>query len=162
MRVLGIGVMLFVAFNDATLAVLARKMKELHFSIMMFWFSAIGLMFILAYLIGVYILTKDYPAFFYYNQDQYKNLTLTGIFSALNLTCLVIAYQNDKSVTVSLMAYIELVYVIVADLLIFDQKFVPMEIVGASIITFFNIITICYKMKYTTQRGPVNDLDLID
>ena len=101
MRVLGIGVMLFVAFNDATLAVLARKMKELH-------------------------------------------------FSALNLTCLVIAYQNDKSVTVSLLAYIELVYVIVADLLIFDQKFVPMEIIGASIITFFNIITICYKMKYTT------------
>ncbi len=54
---LGIGVMLLVAFNDATLAVLARKMKELHFSIMMFWFSAIGLLFILAYLCGVYALT---------------------------------------------------------------------------------------------------------
>ena len=103
---LGIGVMLLVAFNDATLAVLARKMKELHFSIMMFWFSAIGLLFILAYLCGVYALTNDYPAFFYYSLDQYKNLVLTGIFSALNLTCLVIAYQNDKSATVSLLAYI--------------------------------------------------------
>ena len=75
-------------------------------------------------------------------------MLFTGIFSALNLTCLVIAYQNDKSATVSLLAYIEIVYAIVADLIIFDQRFVPMEIVGASIITFFNLLTIWYKIYH--------------
>lgn len=84
--------MLFVAFNDATLAVLARKMKELHFSIMMFWFSAIGLLFLLSYLAIVSMYRQDYPDLIYYSEEQAKSLVFTGVFSALNLTCLVIAY----------------------------------------------------------------------
>ena len=119
-RVVGVSVMLFVAFNDATLAVLARKMHEIHFSLLMFWFSALGLIFIIGYLIINSMIDDDYPTFFYYDFDQFKNLALTGIFSALNLTCLVIAYQNDKSSTVSILAYIELVYALLADVLIFD------------------------------------------
>ena len=69
MRVVGIGVMLFVAFNDATLAVLARKMQQLHFSLMMFWFSAIGLIFIFLFLVISAVISQDYPDLFYYNQS---------------------------------------------------------------------------------------------
>lgn len=68
-RIIGIAIMLFVAFNDATLAVLARKMKELHFSIMMFWFSAIGLLFLLSYLCIVAVYSRDYPDLVYYSED---------------------------------------------------------------------------------------------
>ena len=78
---------------------------------------------------------------------------MTGIFSALNLTCLVIAYQNDNSVTVSLLAYIELVYAILADVLLFEQSFLPIEIFGAVIITFFNVLTIWYKMKSVSDSN---------
>ena len=46
---------------------------------------------------------------------------MTGLFSALNLTCLTIAYQNDKSATVSLLAYIALVYAFCADIFIFKN-----------------------------------------
>lgn len=69
LRIAGIAIMLFVAFNDATLAVLARKMKELHFSIMMFWFSVIGLMFLLAYLAIVSLYSHDYPDLVYYSEE---------------------------------------------------------------------------------------------
>ena len=79
-------------------------------------------------------------------------LSLTGIFSAANLTCLVIAYQNDKSATVSLLAYIALVYSFVADVTIFKLSFVTMELVGALIITAFNLLTILYKMKYAPDE----------
>lgn len=79
-------------------------------------------------------------------------LLLTGVFSALNLTCLVIAYQNDKSATVSLLAYIALVYSFVADVTIFKLSFVPMELTGALIITTFNLLTILYKMKYAPDE----------
>lgn len=89
---LGILVMLFVAFNDATLAVLARKMQELHFSLMMFWFSAIGLVALVGYLLTVSLYLNELPTLFHYNEGQSRSLVLTGIFSALNLTCLVIAY----------------------------------------------------------------------
>ena len=119
-RIVGVSVMLFVAFNDATLAVLARKMHEIHFSLLMFWFSALGLLFLCGYLMINSMIQDEYPALFYYDVDQFKNLALTGIFSALNLTCLVIAYQNDKSSTVSLLAYIELVYALLADVVIFE------------------------------------------
>ena len=80
------------------------------------------------------------------------NLVLTGIFSALNLTCLTIAYQNDKPATVSLLAYIALVYAFLADTMIFNHNFVFLEISGALIITSFNLLTIVYKMLYVTDE----------
>ena len=79
------------------------------------------------------------------------NLVLTGIFSALNLTCLTIAYQNDKSATVSLLAYIALVYAFLADTMIFNHNFVFLELSGALLITSFNIFAIAYKMFYATE-----------
>ena len=51
MKLIGIGVMLFVAFNDSTLNVLARTMKDLHYSVIQFWFSAIGLSCLSSYFI---------------------------------------------------------------------------------------------------------------
>ena len=72
---------------------------------------------------------------------------MTGLFSALNLTCLCIAFQNDKSATVSLLAYIALVYAFLADIFIFKASFVKLELAGAFVITFFNLVTIIYKTK---------------
>ena len=62
--------------------------------------------------------------------------------SALNLICATIAFQSDKSTTVSLLAYIELVYAFLVDVLMFDSKFSAVELAGAGIITFFNLVTI--------------------
>ena len=73
---------------------------------------------------------------------------LTGLFSALNLSCWTIAFQSEKSATVSLFAYIALVYAFLADIIIYKAHFNPLEVVGASIITFFNIFTIWWQHKY--------------
>ena len=59
---------------------------------MMFWFSAIGLVALVGYLLTVSLYMNELPMLFHYNEDQSRSLVLTGIFSALNLTCLVIAY----------------------------------------------------------------------
>ena len=92
MRIIGIVTMLFVAFNDASLNVLARTMKDLHYSLIQFWFSAIGLAFLIIYLTIACLVKKDWPDMVYYSLEQSVYVILTGIFSALNLTCLVIAY----------------------------------------------------------------------
>jgi drug/metabolite transporter (DMT)-like permease len=68
------------------------------------------------------------------------------------LTCLTIAFQSDKSTTVSLLAYIELVYAFMADILLFDSTFTRMELVGAAIITFFNVLTIVERGKVEEER----------
>ena len=89
---IGVLVMVFVAFNDGLLAVMARTMKQIHFSLLMFWFSAIGMIILLTYLTFSALFTQTMPMILTYNSDQMTNLILTGIFSALNLTCLTIAY----------------------------------------------------------------------
>ena len=60
-RIVGIVTMLFVAANDASINVLARTMKELHFSLICFWFSAIGCTFLVIYLIISCIIKGDLP-----------------------------------------------------------------------------------------------------
>ena len=52
-----------------------------------------------------------------------------------------------------MLAYIALVYAFIADVTIFNLSFVAMELSGAAIITFFNLFTIWYKMKY----GPPDE-----
>ena len=119
LRMVGILIMLFVAFNDASLNVMARTMKDVHYSLMQFWFGGIGLLILVIYLVIDSAVRGDFPTLFQYDASQYLYLGLTGIFSALNLTCLTIAYQKDNSATVSLLAYIELVYAFISDITIF-------------------------------------------
>ena len=152
-RVIGVLVMVFVAFNDGLTFVMARTMKSIHFSVLMFWFSAIGMVVLLFYM-GIHTLyTQQAPTIMGYDLDQMKNLILTGVFSALNLTCITIAYQSDKSSTVSLLAYISLVYAFMADTVIFGHNFVFLELAGALLITSFNLFTIAYKMYYNLDEA---------
>lgn len=44
-RMLGFVLMCVTAANDGMVGVLARRMSTLHFSVMMFWFAALGLSF---------------------------------------------------------------------------------------------------------------------
>ena len=60
----------------------------------------------------------------------------------------------------SLLAYIALVYAFIADVTIFNLSFVAMELSGAAIITFFNLFTIWYKMKYgPPEEEEENEID---
>ena len=60
-RVIGVLVMVFVAFNDGLTFVMARTMKSIHFSVLMFWFSAIGMVVLLSYM-GIHTLyTQQAP-----------------------------------------------------------------------------------------------------
>lgn len=146
-RIIGIVVMSWVAFNDGLLAVMARKMKTVHFSLIMFWFSVVAIVMVVFILLVESFIMGNIPTIFTYSWDQYQSLLLTGVFSALNLTCLVIAYQNDKSATVSLLAYIALVYAFLADCLMFQTQFTTIELCGAGMITFFNLLTILIKAR---------------
>ena len=47
--IIGIALMIFVAFNDASLNVMARTMKDVHFSLLQFWFGASGVIILIIY-----------------------------------------------------------------------------------------------------------------
>jgi len=61
--------MVCVAFNDGFIAVMARKMKEVHFSILMFWFSAIGMVILSVVLGASSLITWTVPRIFTYNSS---------------------------------------------------------------------------------------------
>ena len=61
--------MVFVAFNDGLLAVMARSMKSIHFSLMMFWFSAIGMIILVVFFSCNAIYTQTIPRIFTYYLD---------------------------------------------------------------------------------------------
>lgn len=95
------------------------------------------------------------PTILTYSAGQYWTLAVTGICSSLNLSCLTIAYQSDKSTTVSLLAYIELVYAFAADIFIYNSTFTNTEVLGASIIVFFNVLTIVERGRVEEERRSV-------
>ena len=53
--------------------------------------------------------------------------------------------------------YIELVYAFLSDIAIFEIEFYAMEIIGTSIITFFNVFTIIYKMRCVPTEPDKQD-----
>lgn len=52
----------------------------------------------------------------------------------------------------SLLAYIELVYAFAADILLYNSTFTMMEVLGAAIITFFNVLTIIERGRVEEER----------
>lgn len=120
-KLIGVGVMVFVAANNAMVSVLARRMKEIHFSVIAFWFSVVGVLALSATLAAMTYINGEMPITMRYTGGQAVNLVATGLFSALNLNCLTIAFQNDRSATVSLLAYMAVVYAFTADIVVYSH-----------------------------------------
>ena len=62
--------MVYVAFNDGLTFVMARSMKSLHFSVMMFWFSAIGMVVLVSFIALKALYFQATPLILTYNYDQ--------------------------------------------------------------------------------------------
>ena len=62
--------MVYVAFNDGLTFVMARSMKSLHFSVMMFWFSAIGIVVLVSFIALKALYFQATPLILTYNYDQ--------------------------------------------------------------------------------------------
>jgi len=139
---LGLLAIVITAGTDGLSAVFARSMKDIHFSKMLYWFSLIGFIGTLGIVMCESLYNAEVPTILIYDSNQMMSLLLSGLFAGFNTTCLTIAFQNERSTTVSLLAYIELVYSFLADVFLFNGTFSTMERTGAAVITFFNLLTI--------------------
>ena len=147
------GMMFTTAFCFSSIAVMTRKMKEIHFSLLMFHYGLfatviLGSILIIEYLGALY---KGHlnPKLhlFCYNWQQWIQLIAVGILNCSSMNFMTIAQQLEKSAFVSSITYIQLVYVLFIDIGFFHIKFDMMELVGATIIVIFNVSNIVYKLK---------------
>ena len=66
-RMLGFILMCITAANDGMVGVLARRMSTLHFSVMMFWFAALGLSFTSLTILTKALMTRALPTIMSYS-----------------------------------------------------------------------------------------------
>ena len=67
----GIAIMICVAANDAVTSVMARTMQQVHFSVIMFWFSAIGLLLISVVMVFISLKHATLPTILTYTWPQH-------------------------------------------------------------------------------------------
>ena len=80
--------------------------------------------------------------FFTLSGEQLLFCTIASLSNAVGLACKIVAYQNERPGLITLVGYIGLVYGFLLDLLLLDEVFVPIEIVGIVLILVVNILLI--------------------
>ena len=68
MRLASILIMLFIACNDSSLNVMARTMKDVHYTLLQFWFGAISMIILTAYVFIEYLWTRKLPPLLLYDE----------------------------------------------------------------------------------------------
>lgn len=70
-----------------------------------------------------------------------------GFINILALLFKIIAFQNERSGFVTLLAYVGLIYAFLGDIFFFKETFGAMELIGVLIIFAFNLVLILSKMS---------------
>jgi drug/metabolite transporter (DMT)-like permease len=101
--------------------------------------------------------TGQWPSIFYMNWLQWKYLLVISVLNSIAIFFGTVAFQNGKSAFVSLIALVNVVYSSLIDVLIFDQGFTGIQVIGAVMITGFNIASIMNQLneEEEKQKEPV-------
>ena len=95
----------------------SRKIKGVHYSVVMFWHGAVGM--IVPTLIAIVIALIGGQPFYTYDGWGYFWLFLGASADVMACAGGLIAFQSDESSFVSLLAYIQLVWVFLVDFFLF-------------------------------------------
>ena len=84
---------------------------------------------------------------------QYLLLTAAGVMDMLCVNCMTISFQRDSSGFVSLISYMLILYGFLADLIIFNETILLLEVIGALIIlgTTMTVATIKLCEAYSLR-----------
>ena len=132
------------SWGYAVVVVLTRKLKEVHFSLMMFYYGFFATMTLTVALIVEWLFFSDdkVPRILTYSGEQYLYVLIIAVLNAFGMNLSTLAQQYEKSAFVTLIGQIGIFYSYVADVAVFKTEFSIIEIVGALIVLVFNIIAI--------------------
>jgi len=141
--------------------VLIRKIKDLHFSLMIFHYGyfAFAIMFAInLFEYQLYHSNKDYYPYdglrlFHYDWTQWKILITMSTINALNLLLGFVAYQRADSGFLVMLRMMTIFYAVIYDFAVLGQEVIPGQLLGGVIIFTFNTIAII--MKY--REGKVKE-----
>ena len=121
----------------------------------MFWHGIFGIFFSLA-MIAVYQLTSDTTGLtmFSYPAEVYWLMLGATLADTVAVNSFTIAYQSDSSGFVSLIAYVSIIYVVLGDLLIFNESFTLVQIISTATILVVMVIVSFIKTREKNKAEP--------
>jgi drug/metabolite transporter (DMT)-like permease len=144
--VLAIMVAVLSMLSVAVVAICARFMKSLHFSVIQTYNGFFG-----AITVGSILAFKSYQnsqkPYAYENISTYVWIILAGLLNSIGQNITIITMQRSNPTTISLYRYISVVYSFLFDLLVFRRSFGFLQIAGLSIVFCANIGAVLYKMQ---------------
>lgn len=81
------------------------------------------------------------------NASTYCMILLAGLLNVVGFNLMTIANQKANTATVSVLAYIGLVYSFIADNFVFGIQITPIYLLGVLIILFFSIYSGIHRME---------------
>lgn len=147
---LGVFCALLCSMTMAVVVVTTRKLRKIHYSIMLFNYGLIATVLYGTCAILMWLAdpnAKAWPSIFYYGRQQWINLAVIAVFNTTAQYFATQAFQRGKSSFVTIVGEVNTVYAFLFDLFIFHVDFQPLQIVGALTVVTFTLALICQKNK---------------
>jgi drug/metabolite transporter (DMT)-like permease len=151
--IMGMVTMFVAAWSQAAVGVCTRKLKQLHFTIIMFTYAWIASLILLVFLTIEYFVTQfgETPRIFTYSKENYILMVSCALFNAFGMNCLTISRQSYKLAFVMIISYATLVYAWFADIFVFRIGMSVQQWIGSIIVFAFVIYAACVKL-WTTDK----------
>jgi len=142
---LGIAIGLVTSFGYAINNVLNRSLKEVHFSVLLFYHTLIGSMLCLL-IFGTYSAVKGVP-FLSNTREGWVIIVISGVLDFVCVGSMIIAYQSDTTAFVSLLGYSQVVYAFLIDIFVFKQTITGFQLFCALVICATTIAVALFKSQ---------------
>jgi drug/metabolite transporter (DMT)-like permease len=139
-----------VAWSAAILNCSNRYLKDVHYSVVLFYNALFGLILATGYF-GYQCFVSGLT-FEVFSFRQYALLAVPCVFDFLCLTANVIAYQSGNSGFVSLIGFTQVAYAFLADLAIFGVEINLVEILGTLLILTATVTVSVLKLMQAQKK----------
>ena len=136
-----------LSMSNGVMAVLTRQMQSLKVGIMMNYIAIICLTIMVIALTAEKFITGEPLRIINYDAEQYFYGFLVAVLNIATLLFKIVAYQNEKSGLITLLAYSGIVYAFLGDIFIFDLDFSNLQLLGILIILVFNVALVSTRIK---------------
>lgn len=146
---IGLGLGLLSAMTMAVNSVYNRKLKNIDYFVVMCYHGILGSAFAIVYICIEAVINGEFRI---YTFVQYLILIAASVMDMLTVNCMTIAFQRDSSGFVSLISYALIFYGFLSDVIIFNEKIMVLEVIGAIIILVSTMTVATIKLCETYRQ----------
>jgi drug/metabolite transporter (DMT)-like permease len=148
--VYGTVIMVVASVVNACMNICNRRLQQTHFSVVMFWHAILGFSVPLVIIIA-YAITTQTTFMVYPSGMAYLWIFLGACCDLMATTFNVLAFQNDSSSFLSLMAYTGVVYAFLFDFFLFKVSISGLQLIFALGIMVVTVAMAVYKYHLSYQ-----------